>query len=558
MKLNVNEQNENKKLKYQNIHIGLNKKNILEKKNEAVDKRNSINNSNKNSYINLGNHNSKILFQYNNRKSRSIIEDTSLFGNNNSIDESYLKNDKNDNSEKKSQKINYKKLQSFKSNIIEEKKEEKKDYNRKYKKLIHVNNNYRRKEKSNIIPNNKIHNNNNNFINTNENKRNICNNKFDNKNNINNNRKSYISKILIRPSDEQKQNISYINRRKAFQISLNEKNNNSNIKQNYNSSNNNIFNHTKNNLEQKNKNEISRIRLEKTIYYFPDKNTQNNNIVNANNFATPSAAINKSNKKIFQNKEIKNESKFIQNKTKTKENLNNIDKNRANLANLLNSKNSILNPEGIKNEKNKNYYEKNSNNTNKNNNNKIIKDANQIINTDRVDKRKEIKIERQIIPRRSFENKNEEQKYVKVNRSNNQNGYRIFNISKFTKDERNSLTNTSNSNSISMSNETNKYINKIEFINDKKDINLINLPDNRYLNKFKRSNHKYHEIKSTSSDKIVKITEKSEDIKEQSYHKINRNSPQIKNYTSMDNIKGVKRRYFAKETKDKQSEKERK
>ena len=189
----------------------------------------------------------------------------------------------------------------------------------------------------------------------------------------------------------------------------------------------------------------------------------------------------------------------------------------------------------------------------------IINNSKQIINTDRIDKRKEIKIERQIIPRRSFENnKNEEQKYVKVNRSINQNGYRIFNISKFNKDERNSLTNTSNSNSISKSNETNKYINQIEIIKDKKDINLINLPENRYLNRFQRSNHKYHEIKTTSRDKIGKIIENSEEIKEQSFHKKIRNSSQIKNYTSMDNIKGIKRRYFTKETKDKQNDKKRK
>ena len=108
-----------------------------------------------------------------------------------------------------------------------------------------------------------------------------------------------------------------------------------------------------------------------------------------------------------------------------------------------------------------------------------------------------------------------------------------------------------------MSNETNKYINKFEIIKDKKDINLINLPNNKYLNKFQRSNHKYYEIKSTSSDKIVKITENNEDIKEQSY-KIIRNSPQIQNYTSMDNIKGIRRRYFTKETKDKQNDQKRK
>ena len=564
LNINANEYAENKKLKYQNIYIGLNKKNILEKKNETVNKRDSINN-NKNSYINLGNHNSKILFQFSNRKSRSIFEDTSLFGNNNSINESNLKNDK-ENIEKKSPKLNSKKLQNFKnSNIIEEKEkekeEDKKDYNKRYKKLIYVNNNYRRKEKSNIVQNNKI-NNNNNFINNNENKRNIYNKKLDNKNNVikdtlinqNNNRKSYLSKIIVPPSNNQKQNISYINRRKAFQISINEKNsNNSNIRQNFNSNYNKI-NHSKNILEQKNKNEISRIRLEKTIYYFPEKDTQNKIINETHNFATPSAPINKTNKKIFLNKDIKNEQIFLQNKTKTKENITNIDKNKEN---LLPSKSCIINPEGIKNDKNdKNNYEKNSNNSNKNYNN-MINSTKKIMNTDRADKRKEIKIERQIIPRRSFENKNEEQKYVKVNRSINQNGYRIFNISKFSKDERNSLTNTSNSNSISMSHETNKYINKFEIIKDKNDINLINLPNNKYLNKFQRSNHKYYEIKSTSSDKIVKITENNEDIKEQSY-KIIRNSPQIQNYTSMDNIKGIRRRYFTKETKDKQNDQKRK
>ena len=570
--INANEYEENKKLKYQNIYIGLNKKSILEKKNEAVNKRDNINsgnNNNKNSYANLSNHNSKILFHYSNRKSNSILEDTSLFENNNSINESNLKKDRNENLEKKSPKF-YKKLQNLKNaNIIEEKEkeEEKKDYNKKYKKLIYVNNNYRRKEKNNIVQNNK-NNNNNNFINKNENKRIIYNKKSEHKNNIinetqnnqNNNRKSYITKIAVPPSNEQKQNISYINRRKAFQISLNDNNNNrSNLKHNYKSNYNNIINHSKNNLEQKNKNEISRIRLEKTIYYFPEKNNQNKNISVLNNFATPSAAINKINKKIFQNKEIKNEPKFIQSKAKTKENLNNIEKNKVD---LLISKSCILNPEELKDDKNKNNYDKNSKNSNINNNNMLINNAKHIINTDRPDKRKEIKIERQIIPRRSFENKKEEQKYVKVNRSinqnGNQNGYRIFNISKFGKDERNSLTNTSNSNSISMSNETNRYINKIEIIKDKKDINFINLADNRYLNKFQRSNHKYHEIKSTSSDKIVKITENSEDIKDQSYQKINRNPPQIKNYTSMDNIKGVRRRYFTKEAKDKQNDKRRK
>ena len=95
---------------------------------------------------------------------------------------------------------------------------------------------------------------------------------------------------------------------------------------------------------------------------------------------------------------------------------------------------------------------------------------------------------------------------------------------------------------------------------EKKQTNIIYIKQDRHINKFQRSNHKYHEIKSTSSDRIVKVEDNDEinesnnekQNKELFRYKINKKSPSILNSTSMDDIRGRRRKkHIEKEINDK-------
>ena len=128
----------NKKIKNENIYIGLNKKNIIDKSKNS----NDINTSN-------NNQNSKILFRYSNRKSNSIIADNSINNNKNngiSINESGIKKEKEKKEyfEKRSPKSIYKKYENLKKIKEEKEKEKEKEYNtnvnnKRYKKIINTN-----------------------------------------------------------------------------------------------------------------------------------------------------------------------------------------------------------------------------------------------------------------------------------------------------------------------------------------------------------------------------------------------------------------------------------
>ena len=151
------------------------------------------------------------------------------------------------------------------------------------------------------------------------------------------------------------------------------------------------------------------------------------------------------------------------------------------------------------------------------------------LNTDRSDKNQEIKMEREILTRRESLSKNNEEKINLHNYSTNQSGYKFIN-----RDDKNSLTSTY------ISNDTNKLENKNVIINEN---NKIYIPESQHSNKFQRSNHKYHEIKSTSSGKNSKLKENEIQL----YEKIKNKVPQMVYSTSMDNIRCRRNRYKEKE-----------
>ena len=499
---------QSKRMRNANIYIGLNKKNISEKKNDETISSNYKHN-NKNSVLNSNNQNSKALFRYNNRKARSIIEDnTSIIINNSSINESRIKKEKKDEFEKPAPINIFRKYESLrKMKAIERQNKEKLNEsinNNNYKKLLLPNNKNRDK--------NYIQYNNNEFIEKYKNNNNKNNDnqkvviKNDNSNNLGLNRKGIFSNIssLDSSNKEEKQNISYINKRKHIPITFIEKRNNkiSNI--------NNNNNHSRKNLDI-NQTEFTKIKFDKFILHTPQISSQNLFHLNKSN------NLIKSVKNLLPIKDIRKESNNLDKLTRIK-----LEKEK-NKGILINSRSCIIKP-GINNQEIKNSNEKN------NQIKQYINTKNPLINTDR-NKKKELKneklIERQIISKREYINKNEEEKISNANRSN----YKINN-NKYNKEIKIYEANRP------INNGAKKYFNYSERIKDKKkETNIIKIPQENDSNSFKRSNHQYHEIKSTSTDKFEKKIENDNTFKKIKHRG---NNPQIVNSTSMDNIRGIR------------------
>ena len=116
------------------------------------------------------------------------------------------------------------------------------------------------------------------------------------------------------------------------------------------------------------------------------------------------------------------------------------------------------------------------------------------------------------------------------------------------KSNRKSINNNINNNlNINFNNNNISKVNKEENeIKEKKQTNIIYIQQDKHINKFQRSNHKYHEIKSTSSDRIAKMKDNengNEDNRELFRAKINKKPNLILNSTSMDNIRGRRKKY---------------
>ena len=480
-----------KKYRNQNISIGLIKKNE-EKNIEPINSKDNINNNSNT------NNNSSIRFRYSNRKSKSILEDNNA-NKNNKDNASILKKEKNENLEKNPSKYIFRKLDNSKNDkkLEENVKEKKNHYNFKNR---YITNNF---EKSDI-----------------NNNKNIKDKIDTRKNNIQNAsqsniRKAYISNISLISSNTKAINISNNNRRRNNPISIN---NNNIIK--YDNNNKIILNNSnsrKNSLDKKNRNEITKIKLEKSIFHSPQ--------ISSGNMLGRSKICN-SNRSINNIIQVKDSTKLIDNKII----LSSRDQKNYR-ANLANNRSCIakeeINDNTDKKEKINNYNKillnKNSQSR------KYINIVKPKLNTDRSDKNQEIKMERKILTRRESLSKNNEEKINLHNYSTNPNGYKFIN-----KDDKNSLTSTY------ISNDTNKIENKNVIINEN---NKIYIPESQHSNKFHRSNHKYHEIKSTSSDKNAKLKENEIQI----YEKIKKKVPQLVYSTSMDNIRCRRNKYKEKE-----------
>ena len=474
-----------KKFRTQNIYIGLNKK-IESKNNEVIDIKDNIINKN----CNLNN-NSNIKYKNSNRKSKSIIEENI---NKNNIE--------NHNLEK-----NYSKYLYTKINIFN--KDKKEEENSKENKPCF---NFKNKYMSNKVEQNDINKN-----------KNITDKIYLKKNNIQNSqrniRKENNSNISLISSNKNDINISINNKGRNIPISINnknvirfEKNNNKNLTNN---------NSRKNSIDKKNRNEKTKIKLEKSEFHSPQMSS-GNLLFKSNNLNT-----NKSVNNIIQ---IIDSTRPINNKIL----LNN--KDQKNIKTSLARNRSLI----VKEEINDNQDGKEKANYNiiifnkKAQNRKNINDIKPKMNLDLSDKDKDVKIQKQIISKKELLNRNEEEKLNTHNNTTNQISYKIMNIIKYNKDEKNSLTSTH------ISNDTNKIENKNMNTIDN---NKIYIFESQHTNKFQRSNHKYHEIKSTSSDKNAKFKEKDIKIQE----KIKNKEPQMVYSTSMDNIRRRRNKYKEKE-----------
>ena len=519
---------ENKKIKNTNIYIGLNKRNILNTNKNETDK-----NSNNN------NQNGKIFFKYSNRKSNSINTDTSININNKnndtSINESIIKKDKDKKEymEKQPLKNIYKKYENLKR-IKEEKEKEKekerekvKDYNtnitnKRYKKIINTNinnhNNNRRKENKNLQKN---ENNKNNDMQIDINKNN---NRFINQNS---NRKGNISNISLASQNGTNQNIPLMNKRRHIPVSINEKYdvalNNNNYKTNY--INNNI------DKNQQNKMEFTKIQFGNSVFHSSQISSHNVLSQSKNNFTQSYKNIlpnndkdNIKDKEIYPEKNYNKNIKIVRNK--------NVEQNKEK---LISSRSCVL-----KSEINQDNNTNNNNNNDKSQKFSIIEKHKKNVEQN---KNKEIKADKQIMAKRAYIYKIEEEKSNKDNKTTNQNSYFIANMLKSNGEEKNMSINNKIDN-----NTNNNKLNK-EY-KEKKQTNIIYIQQDKHINKFQRSNHKYHEIKSTSSDRIVKVEENDEinennnqkQNKELFRYKINKKSNYILNSTSMDDIRGRRRK----------------
>ena len=516
----LNDNKTDKKIKNSRFHIGLSKKIISDRSNGGINLQ--INNNNNNPMMNKLIPNSKMMNKFNNRKSKSMISEENL-------EEIYKINKKfakRGNSPYHEQNIiikkkiildedliNKEKMLSAKKPILNNKSIgnsilninniEKNIGNKDYNSLIFSSLNYTQEQKD--IDNNKyikyLYSNSRNKekkenkINISE--QNINNNNSHNKNNINNKRKYVLNNSLVSPVKEEIKNPNFntsINKIKA----INEERNNRLI--NYN-------NFPKVNLDQPQSNKNIKIKIEKPLFH--SRQISEQNILHKSNSNRPS--ITKSVHNLNQIKNLKKQFANPQNSIKI-----NIDNGGKRKQILINSRSCILKPDQLKKEYNYNEiimnHNKNSINALKNTISQITLTRNDE-NTN-TSKNEEVNKERSLITKRMITRRAEGDK-ISLDSNRFQNNYLPNRINQY-KDPKNSI-NYNNENKNIISPDKKKY-----------------LKEENHQNKFERSHHKIHEIRSTSIDQSLHSTGINYDPFSS---KIKCKLPMKVTSTSMDNIR---------------------
>ena len=514
----VEEESErNKKSKNPNIFIGLNKKPILSNNNGNIDSKINefnYNDSNKNG--------SKVGFRYSNRKSKSMFENDYLKENNNKFNNISNKSNIFETEQKQQEepKVIFKRIDNFKQGKkIEEK--EKYESKRNYNKFIYPSNNDTNNDEKSGRKNNKY---------------NITNSYI--KDDKNNNEEVYLTKIALGTPVKKELNISYVNRRRHLPITINDSNKHNNLNEN-------LLN---NNVGQRKTSESSNKNLNSPRIFQNNMLSQNkNNIYLAKSVSNIPVDLNNPiiiteimNSKQYKNSEDRGQNKGI----------------------IISNRSSAMNSSRVSNDKqNNNRIELNWNKEEKLYNNKNLITNKDIMSSEKSEKIKDIKPERIITSHRYYFNRfkidknNKNNNQLNSNQNNKYNGVRLISKYEHKNNYKNNINNINNKEKENNKNKNeNKYkINKeIDNNNNNKNKNdNINNNDNNNnnksnnkaddqqlerSNKFQRSNHKYHEIKSISIDKNPKRLENG--VNNIMKNKI-RN--QIVNSTSMDNIKPLRR-----------------
>ena len=506
----VEEESErNKKSKNPNIFIGLNKKYIVSNNNgnngPKINEFN-YNDSNKN--------NSKVGFRYSNRKSKSMFENDYLKENNNKFNK--ISNISNifetEQKQQEEPKVIFKRIDNIKQG---KKKEEKEKYEakRNYNKYIYPSYNVTNINEKNGRKSNNY---------------NISNKLI--KDDKKNGEEVYLTKITLGTPVKKELNISYVNKRKHLPITINENNNHNNLNEN-------LLN---NNVGQKKTSESSKKNLNSQLVFQNNMLSQNkNNIYLTKSVSNIPVDLNNPiiiteimNSKQYKNSEDPHQNKGI----------------------IISNRSSAMNSSRASNDKqDNNRIELKLNKEKKLYNNKYLITNKDIMSSEKSEKIKDIKPERIITSHRYYFNRfkinNKNNNQLNSNQNNKYNGINL--ISKY--EHKNNISNINNKEKeINKNQFENKYKinkeidknknNKNDNINNN-DNNNINKSNNKTdaqqlqrSNKFQRSNHKYHEIKSISNEKnIKKIENGANNIVK------NKIRNQIVNSTSMDNLKPLRR-----------------
>ena len=581
------ENNKNKDEKRVNSlipNLGLNKKILQNTNNEVINSQ--VNNNNHDILSNM-NYNTRMKYKNTDRKSKSMTNENCFLNKdynkklekNNNIFQNTPKNiirTKKVNFEEdlneKEKNIFIKKLENENNRKINEYSNnnliniQKNDFNKNYD-ILYSNDNSNIQDKNDINKNYNIlysrTNYNNKEINiniSNNNKRyknyifsnsSYKKDKGDNQNNNKNNNKY----VLIRKNDNKN------NENESNSNSYNNRRHNANIispikieshkpiikdkminnKENSEKNNIRIYNSSKNNpqinIVHPKMNENSKIKIEKPStpingqnFIYKAKN------INYDNFADNSYHIQN-----LKNQSINNQ----QNEDKIKSN--DDDKNKLN---LINCRSCFFKKEKI--ELFANDYNLNQDISNLNNkifqNNKNINNIKKPIyqmsssktndKTTYISKNDEISTERSNHTKYSITNKNDAEKYF-INNSRSCTNYNYTNSRINNKEGKSNIkpifTNTTNNSNYNQNyNNTNKntlYLENTKFLNDEKS----------HQNAFHRSNHKIHEIKSTSTDKNIKINIINNLNNDKLNEKSKNNCQRIATCTSMENIRVLRR-----------------
>ena len=481
----LNDNKIDKKIKSSRFHIGLRKKIISDTSNGGINLH--INNNNNNPMMNKLIPNLKMMKGINNRKSKSMISEES-------VEEIYSKNRKfakRANSPHHEQKIIIKKKIILDEDLINKEKvlsSKKHNANNKsigysFLNLNNIEKNFVNKNYNSLIVS---------TLNYNQEQKDIDNNKYS---------KYLYSNSRNKEKMENKINISEQN----IRINGSHNKNNINNKRKCILNNSLIFP-----VKEKNKNQ----NFNTSINYIKTINDEiNNKLPNYNNFPKVSLEnrpnLTKSVHNLNQIKNLKKQFANPQNSRKVK-----IDNGAQRNQILINSKSCIFKPEQVKKEYNYNQIIMNQN---KNSINDLKNTISQITST-RNDEKTNVSKNGEINKERSFIAKQMVTRRADCDKIShrNQNKYLPIRINQY-KDSQNSINYSIENNNIINPDNKKKY-----------------LKEQNHQNKFERSHHKIHEIRSTSIDQSLHSTGINIDPFSS---KIKSKLPMKITSTSMDNIR---------------------